>query len=146
MMMVYILISFAVGFEGGMIEPRGDDIVSAEFGSYFGFFCDFDVTPNLNYGLSFGRGRAPASTRTMAFTYDSLGQQHFFSAVRGEDFGYYSGDFSVKWMPFMTALSPYLSGRLGFKKWEFVSGGEVVTSLNGNEFEGLSLSLSLIHI
>jgi hypothetical protein len=140
-MIFFILLSFTAGFEGGMFELKGNDIVSPEFGPTFGVFCDFYVTPNLNYCLSFEKGSATASTRTMAFTYDSLGQQHFFSVVRGEDFEYFSGNMSVSWIPIRTILSPYLSGRLGLKSWRFVSGGDVVMSLNGNEFKGLSLSL-----
>jgi hypothetical protein len=140
-MILYILFSFAVGLEGGMFELKGNDVVSPEFGPSYGVFCDVFVTPNLNYCLSFEKGRATASTRTMAFMYDTLGQQHFFSGVRGEDFEHFSGNMSVSWIPIKTVLSPYLSGRLGFKSWKFVSGGDVVMSLNGNEFKGLSLSL-----
>ncbi len=140
-MILYILFSFTVGLEGGMFELKGNDIVSPSFGPSFGVFCDFYLNPNLNYCLSFERGKATASTRTMAFMYDSLGRRQFFSEVVGEDFEHLSGNLSVNWIPFRIVLSPYLSGRLGFKSWRFVSGGEVVTSLNGNEFEGLSLSL-----
>ncbi len=140
-MIFYILLSFTVGLEGGMFELRGNDVVSPEFGPSFGLFGDFYVTPNLNYCLSFEKGSATASTRTMAFMYDSLGQKHFFSEVRGEDFEHFSGNMSVSWVPIRTVLSPYLSGRLGFKSWRFVSSGDVVMSLNGNEFNGLSLSL-----
>lgn len=140
-MIFYILFSFTVGLEGGMFELKGNDIVSPEFGPSIGGFCDFFVNSNLNYSFSFQKGKATASTRTMAFMYDSLGQRQFFSGVVGEDFEHLSGSFSVNWMPFRIVLSPYLSGRLGFKSWSFVSGDEVVTSLNGNEFKGLSLSL-----
>jgi hypothetical protein len=140
-MIIYILLSFAVGVEGGVFELQGNDIVSPEFGPGFGVFCEVPVTSNLNYILSFGWGKATASTRTVAITYDSLGQQQVFSGVRGEDFEYFSGDFSVNWIPLRKMISPCLSGRLGLKSWKFVTGGEVATSLNGNEFKGISLSL-----
>ncbi len=140
-MIIYILLSFAVGVEGGVFELQGNDIVSPEFGPRFGVFCDVPVTSNLNYVLSFGWGKATASTRTVAITYDSLGQRQVFSEVRGEDFEYLSGDFSVNWIPLRSVISPCLSGRLGLKSWKFVSGGEVAMSLNGNEFKGISLSL-----
>jgi hypothetical protein len=140
-MIIYVLLSFAIGIEGGVFELQGNDIVSPEFGPYFGIFCEVPVTSNLNYVFSFGAGKATAMTRTVAITYDSLGQQQVFSEFRGEDFEYFSGDFSVNWIPLRNVISPYLSGRLGLKNWKFVRGGEVVTSLNGNEFKGISLSL-----
>ena len=140
-MIIYVLLSFAVGVEGGVFELQGNDIVSPEFGPGFGVFCEVPVTSNLNYILSFGWGKATASTRTVAITYDSLGQQQVFSGVRGEDFEYLSGALSVNWIPLRNIISPYLSGRLGIKSWKFVSGGEVAVSLNGNEFKGISLSL-----
>ncbi len=140
-MIFYILLSFAAGLEGGIFELKGDDVVSPSFGPSFGVFCDFYVTPDLNYSFSFQRGKSTASTQTMAFTYDSLGQRQYFAAVRGEDFEHFGGNISVGWIPFRTVLSPCLSGRLGFKSWRFVSSGDVVMSLNGNEFRGLSMSL-----
>ncbi len=140
-MILYILLSFTAGLEGGVFELKGNDVVSPSFGPSFGVFCDFYVTPSLNYGLSFEKGRAAASTRTLAIMYDTLGQQHFFSEVRGEDFEHFSGNISVSWVPFRTVVSPYISGRLGLRSWRFVSGGDVVMSLNGNEFNGLSMSL-----
>ncbi len=140
-MIIYILFSFAIGVEGGIFELQGSDIVSPEFGPHFGVFCDVPITSNLDYVISFGWGKDIASTRTVAITYDSLGQRQVFSEVRGENFEYFSGDFSVSWIPLRNNISPYLSGRLGLKSWKFVSDGEIVTSLNGNEFKGISLSL-----
>jgi hypothetical protein len=141
-MIFYILLSFTAGFEGGVFELKGNDIVSPEFGTSFGVFCDFYVTPNLNYGLSFNKGKAAASTRTMVVVYDTTsGQQRILSRVRGEDFEFISGEFCVNWLPIRTVLLPYLSGWLGLKSWKFVSGGDVVMSLNENEFKGVSLSL-----
>jgi len=140
-MIIYVLFSFALGIEGGIFELQGNDIVSPEFGSHFGVFCEVPITSNLNYVLSFNTGKATASTRTVAITYDSLGQRQVFSEVRGENFEYLSGDFFVNWIPLRNVISPYLSGRLGLKNWKFVSGDEIAVSLNGNEFKGVSLSL-----
>lgn len=140
-MIIYILLSFTVGFEGSMFELKGNDILSSSFGASYGIFGDFYVTPNLKYGISLRKGKADASTRTMAISYDTTGQQQVFSGVRGENFEFIGGDFSVSWTPFRTVISPYVSGRLGLRNWKFVSDGDVVMSLNQNEFEGLSLSL-----
>jgi hypothetical protein len=136
-MMLYVLLSFAVGFEGGVFELKGEDIVSPSFGSSYGAFCDFYVTPNLSYDLSFQVVKAPASTRTVAI--DTLG--NVYSEVEGEDFECFKGNLSVNWFPFTTAISPSLSARLGLTQWKFVSGEDVVQSLNGNDFEGISLFL-----
>jgi hypothetical protein len=139
-MILYILVSFTVGLQGGMFELKGEDIISPSFGPSYGIFCDFYMTPNLSYDLSFQMAKAPASTRTTAIVYDSTGQQ-VFSEVRGEDFQYFKGSLSVNWFPFTTIISPSLSAKLGLEQWKFVSGGEVVQSLNGNDFEGISLFL-----
>ncbi len=139
-MILYILLSFAAGLEGGVFKLRGKDIVSPSFGPSYGIFCDFYVTPNLSYDLSFQMVKAPASTRTMAIVYDSTGQQ-VFSEVRGEDFQCFKGNLSVNWFPFAAVFSPYLSSRLSLEQWKFVSSGDVVQSLNGNDFQGTSLVL-----
>lgn len=136
-MILCILFSFAVGLEGGVSELKGKDIVSPSFGPSYGIFCDFYVTPNLSYDLSFQIVKAPASTRTMII--DTLGET--YSEVAGEDFECFKGNLSVNWFPFKIMFSPYLSARLGLEQWKFVSGGNVVQSLNGSDFQGTSLVL-----
>lgn len=141
-MIFYILLSFTVGLEGGAFELKGDDIFSSSYGPSFGAFCDFYVTPNLIYGLSFERGKSDASTRSMVLQYDSLGEKHVFSGVRGENFEYLQGNLSINWIPFEIPISPYLSTRLGVNYWSFVDKeGDVVQSLNGNDFKGISMVL-----
>jgi len=136
-MILHILLSFTVGLEGGMFELKGEDIVSSSFGPSFGVFCDVSITPNLSYSLSFIGGKANASTNSAEM--DTLGQPQ--TGIVGEDFQCFKGNLSVDWFPFQGVFSPYLSGRLGLSRWEFVSGGDVAMSLNGNDFEGLSLFL-----
>ncbi len=135
-MILHILLSFTVGLEGGMFELKGEDIVSSSFGPSFGVFCDVSITPNLSYSLSFIGGKAEAFSNTVAR--DSSMMPMVF--VR-EYFQYFKTNLSVNWFPLQTAFSPYLSGRLGLSRWKFVSGGDVAMSLNGNDFDGLSLFL-----
>lgn len=137
-MIIYILFSFAVGLQGGMFELKGDDIVSSSFGPSFGAFGDLSVTPNLSYSLSFTEGKAEASSNSV--TLDTLMQP--ISEVVGEDFQYFKANLSVNWIPFQASFSPYLSGRLGLNQWKLLdANGDVAESLNGNGYEGLSLSL-----
>jgi len=136
--MIYVLLSFAVGVQGGMFELQGDDIVSSSFGPSFGGFCDVNVTPNLSYSMSFIGGKAETSSNSTIL--DSLRQP--LSGIVGEDFQSFQGALSVNWAPLTTSFSPYLSGRLGLSQWKIIdSNGDVALSLNGNNFEGLSLFL-----
>jgi hypothetical protein len=137
-MILYILLSFTVGLQGGMFELKGEDIVSSSYGPSFGFFGELSVTPNLSYVLSFTRGKAEASSSSV--TLDTLMEE--ISEVVGEDYQYFKGNLSVNWSPLRYAISPYLSGRLGLSQWKLLGNdGNVVEILNGNNFEGLSLSL-----
>ena len=137
-MIIYILFSFAVGLQGGMFELKGEDIVSSSFGPSFGAFGDLSVTPNLSYSLSFTGGKAEASSNSV--TLDTLMQP--ISGVVGEDFQYFKTNLSVNWFPFQSSFSPYLSGGLGLSQWKLLdANGDVAESLNGNDYEGLSLSL-----
>jgi hypothetical protein len=137
-MIIYILFSLALGLEGGMSQLKGEDIVSSSFGPFYGVFCEFSITPNLSYNLAFTSLKAEASSNSMVM--DTTGQM--FSGVVGEDFQSFQGALSVSWAPLTTSFSPYLSGRLGLNQWKLVDGnGDVVLSLNGNNFEGLSLFL-----
>lgn len=137
-MILCMLFSFAVGVQGGMFELRGDDIVSSSYGPSFGAFCDMSITPNLNYSLSFERGKAETSSNSVVL--DTLRQP--LTGIVGQDFQSFQGALSVDWAPLTTSFSPYLSGRLGLSQWKFIdSNGEVALSLNGNNFEGLSLFL-----
>ncbi len=137
-MIIYILLSLTLGLEGGMSQLKGEDIVSSSFGPFLGGFCEIPVTPNLSYSISFTGGKAEASSNSMVM--DTSGQM--FSGVVGEDFQSFRGDLSVNWAPLTGGFSPYLSGRLGLSQWKFVNGsGDIVLSLNGNNFEGLSLFL-----
>jgi len=136
--MIYVLLSFAVGVQGGMFELQGDDIVSSSFGPSFGGFCDVNVTPNLSYSMSFIGGKAETSSNSAVL--DSLMQP--LTGVVGHDFQCFQGVLSVGWAPLTTSFSPYLSGRLGLSQWKIIdSNGDVALSLNGNNFEGLSLFL-----
>ena len=145
-MIIYMLFSFAVGLEGGMFELKGDNIVSSSFGPSFGIFGDLSVTPNLSYTLSFGGGKAGASSRTFGII-DTI-----YSEVQGEDFECFYGNLSVNWFPLKTSVSPYFSGRLGIKQWKMTSGGNVIQSLGypdpyhpgeiiRNDYQSLSLSI-----
>lgn len=137
-MILYMLLSFAVGLEGGMFELKGGDIVSSSFGPSFGVFGDLSVTPNLSYSLSFTGGKAETSSNSVML--DTLMQP--ISGVVGEDFQYFKTNLSVNWFPFQASFSPYLSGRLGLSQWKLLdANGDVAESLNGNDYEGLSLSL-----
>ncbi len=137
-MIIYILFSLTLGFEGGMSQLKGADIDSFSFGPSFGLFCDIAVTPNLSYSLSFSGGKAETSSNSVIL--DSLRQP--LSGIVGENFQSFRGNLSVNWAPLTTGFSPYLSGRLGLSQWKFVNGnGDVALSLNGNNFEGLSLFL-----
>jgi hypothetical protein len=137
-MILYVLFSFTIGVQGGMFELRGEDIVSSSFGPSFGAFCDLSITPNLSYSLSFAGGKAEASSNSVEL--DSLRQP--LTGVVGQDFQSFHGALSVDWAPLTTSFSPYLSGRVGFSQWKIIDGnGDVALSLNGNNFEGLSLFL-----
>jgi hypothetical protein len=152
-MIFYILFSFAVGLQGGMFELKGDDIVSSSYGPSFGVFADLSVTPNLSYNLSFGRGRNDASIQTFGMKLVPVNDTTFAlrdtSAAQGENFECFYGNLSVNWYPLKTSLSPYLSGRLGFKHWKITSGGNVIQSLGYpgssgeifNDYQSLSLSI-----
>jgi hypothetical protein len=159
-MILYILFSFAVGFEAGVFELKGNDIVSSSFGPSFGVFGDLIVTPNLSYSLSFGRGKAGASSQTFGMRIDTIVDpinndtnivQPVYSEVQGEDFECFYGNISVDWFPLRTSLSPYLSGRLGLKHWKITSGGDIIQGLGypdfsgeiipGNDYQSLSLSI-----
>ncbi len=136
--MIYILLSLTLGLEGGMSQLKGEDIGSSLFGPSYGLFCDIDVTPNLSYSLSLTGGKAETSSNSTIL--DSLRQP--LSGIVGEDFQSFQGALSVNWAPLTTSFSPYLSGRLGLSKWQFIDGsGDIVQSLNGNDFKGLSLFL-----
>lgn len=137
-MIIYILFSFALGLEGGMFELKGEDVVSSSYGPTYGFFGELSVTPNLSYVLSFTGGKAETSSRSV--TLDTLMGE--ISEVVGENFQCLKGNLSVNWSPIPHALSPYLSGRLGLSRWKLLDGdGNVAENLDGNKFEGLSLSL-----
>jgi len=137
-MILYILFSFAVGVQGGMFELRGDDIVSSSYGPFLGAFYDMSITPNLSYNLSFSGGKAETSSNSVVL--DSLRQP--LTGEVGQDFQSFRGNLSVNWVPLTTSFSPYLSGRLGLSQWKFLNGnGDIALSLNGNNFEGLSLFL-----
>ena len=159
-MILYILLSFVVGLEGGMFDLRGENIVSSSFGPSFGVFGDLSVTPNLSYTLSFGWGKADASTQTFGLRYvpmvdtatnDTTLSPEVYSENQGEDFECVYGNLSVKWFPLRSSLSPYLSGRLGLRQWKITSGGNVIHSLGYpdpvsfveiiNDYRGLSLSI-----
>jgi len=124
--MIYLLFSFAIGLGGGMFQVKGDNISSPSYGPKVEIYSLFEFVPNLVYSIDIKGGRAKLIP---------------ISSVLGNEFEFIQGALSLYWYPLSTRLKPYILTRLGLMRWRFKDDGEVVVSLNGNNFDRYSLTL-----
>lgn len=142
--MIYLLFSFAIGLGGGTFQVKGDNIVSPSYGPKVEIYSLFEFIPNLMYSIDIKGGRANASTRSLTYEYVEQGDSTILipiSSVLGNEFEFIQGALSLYWYPLSTRIKPYILTRLGLMRWRFKDDGEVVVSLNGNNFDRYSLTL-----